>query len=235
VLLISSILALFLWHNHRPSTAPKSVPPSVRESEGFVPLFNGKDLAGWEMASGDPKAWHVADGTMMFNLTDPPRQRGWLVTERDYTDFLLRFEFQLSPGGNSGIGLRMWPGSPKPLEIQLQDDTFPGFAGQGPNERTGALYGVAGGPGTGVGLRALGEWNQMEIEVRGWRLRVAVNGKAALEARLNEDSIVRFLDGAPPAGGRIGLQHWLGSVRFRSLEVKELPGLEAASTQRENP
>jgi serine/threonine protein kinase len=235
VLLISGMIVLLFWHDHRPSTAPKSVAPIVREIEGFVPLFNGKDLAGWEPASGDPKAWHVADGTMLFNLTDPPRQRGWLVTERDYTDFLLRFEFQLSPGANSGIGLRMWPGSSKPLEIQIQDDTFPGFAGQAPNERTGALYGVAGGPGAGVGLRAMSEWNQMEIELRGWHLRVVVNGKTALETRLNDDSMYRFLEGAPPAGGRIGLQHWLGSVRFRKLEVKELSGLEAVATKRGNP
>ncbi|HZV07987.1 MAG TPA: family 16 glycoside hydrolase [Gemmataceae bacterium] len=235
VLLFTSILVLALWHNKRPTTAPKSVPPIVREREGFVPLFDGKDLAGWEMARGDPAVWRVVDGTMVFTLTDPPRQRGWLVTERDYTDFLLRFEFQLSPGANSGIGLRMWPGSPKPLEIQIQDDTFPGFAGQGPNERTGALYGVAGGPGTGVGLRALGEWNQMEIDLRGWLLRVAVNGKAALETRLNDDRVFRFLDGAPPAGGRIGLQHWLGSVRFRNLEMKDLSRMEDAAIKRENP
>jgi serine/threonine protein kinase len=250
---LAGVLVLVFRPHSTPTTAPRSAPPitsksaavpprpqpnpphpvlPVPDAEGFVPLFNGKDFSGWGMISN---VWHVADGTMFFTLTDPPRQRGWIVTQHDYTDFLLRFEFQLSPGANSGVGLRMWPGSPKPLEIQIQDDSFPAFAGQGPNERTGALYGVAGSPGTEVGLRALGEWNQMEIELRGWRLRVAVNGKAVMETRLNDDSVFRYLDGAPPAGGRIGLQHWLGSVRFRKLEIKDLSDTKEASTKRENP
>jgi serine/threonine protein kinase len=235
VLLLASMLLLLVWQSKLPTTAPKSAPPLVRESKGFGPLFDGIDLAGWETASGDPNAWHVANDTMAFTLTDSPRQRGWLVTKRDYTSFQLRFEFQLSPGANSGVGLRMWPGSPKPLEIQIQDDTFPGFARQGEKERTGALYGVAGSPGTGVGLHALGEWNQMEIELIGWRLRVAVNGKQTLETQLNGDAVFHYLDGAPPASGRIDLQHWLGSVRFRSLEIKDLSGAEGASTKRANP
>ncbi len=221
------VLLLFLgvgvfWAVRHRSTPnwPETVPPIVRE-DGFAPLFNGNDLSGWEMVSGDPTVWRVTDGAMGFALTDPARQRGWLVTERDYTDFLLRLEFEVSPGASSGIGLRMWPGSPKPLKIQIQDETFPAFAGQAQKERTGALYGIAGSPGTGVGLRAPGEWNQMEIELRGWRLRVAINGRATLETRLNDDSVFRYLDGAPPVSGRIGLQHGLGSVRFRKVEIKE--------------
>jgi serine/threonine protein kinase len=213
-------VGVFLAARHRPTPVwPENISPIVRE-DGFVPLFNGKDLSGWETASGDLTVWRVTDGAMGFALTEPARQRGWLVTERDYTDFLLRLEFEVSPGAGSGIGLRMWPGSPKPLKIQIQDETFPAFAGQAQRERTGALYGIAGSPGTGVGLHTPG-WNQMEIELRGWRLRVAVNGRATLETRLNDDSVFRYLDGAPPASGRIGLQHGLGSARFRNVKIKD--------------
>jgi hypothetical protein len=248
------VLVFLLWPKSRvTSAAPKTAPP-IRREPSFVPLFNGKDLSGWETASGDPAVWRIeetvvgqirVDGdptvhpmTMfatIFTLNDSPRQRGWLLTERDYTDFLLRLKFQIvTPGSQSGIGLRMWPGSPKPLKIPIQDETFPAFAAHPPAERTGALYGVAGSPGAGVGLNALHEWNHMEIESRGWHLRVLVNGKATLETRLNDDKVFRYLDGAPPASGRIGLQHWLGSVRFRDLEIKDLSGLDDA-VKRENP
>jgi len=222
---------------HVPNVSPlPNAPHPVQlmpAANGFVPLFNKENLSGWEAASGDPGVWFVVLGkTMAFNVTDPPRQRGWLVTERDYTDFLLRFEFSLTPGSNSGVGLRMWPGSPKPLEIQIQDDTFPAFAAHRPTERTGTLYGLAGRPAE---LRPLGEWNQMEIELRGWSLRVAVNDKETLQIRLNDDEVVRYLDGAPPAGGRIGLQNQRGCVRFRRLEVKDLSRAEDSPAKSEKP
>jgi hypothetical protein len=214
-------------------------PAAVAEKEataargGFEPLFNGTDLfADWEVASGDPAVWRAEGGVMGFTLTDTPRQHGWLLTRRDYTDFLLRFEFQLAPGANSGVAVRTWPGCPKPLEIQIQDDTFPEYAAQGPLERTGALFRLAGRPAK---LRPLGSWNRMEVELRGWSLRVAVNGEETLHLLLNEDRVFRYLDGAPPASGRIGLQHWRGSVRFRELEVIDLSAPQADPARRDNP
>ncbi|MHB1424261.1 MAG: protein kinase domain-containing protein [Gemmataceae bacterium] len=230
-----AVLVILNWPRSPSSSTPKSIAPIVREVP-FESLFNGHDLSGWEAASGNPAVWNVKDGAMIFTVTDPPRQHGWLVTQRDYTDFLLRFEFQIaSAGASSGVGLRMWPGSPKPLKIQIRDDSFAAFSARGPNVRTGALFGVTGSPRTGVGLRPLGEWNQMEIELRGWQLRVAVNGKETLQTMLNDDSVFRYLDAAPPSSGRIGLQHWLGHMRFRKLELKDLSVLEDASPKEENP
>jgi serine/threonine protein kinase len=223
IALLLGVGGFLFWLKSSSSSGSKSMPPIVRE-DGFVPLFNGNDLSGWETIGGDPTVWRANEGAMSFTLTDPARQRGWLVSQRDYTDFLLRFEFRLTPGARSGVGLRMWPGAPRTLMISIQDETFPAFAALEAKERTGALSGIAASPGTGVGLRSLGEWNQMEIELRGWRLRVAVNGKDTLETRLNDDSVFRYLDGAPPAGGRIGFQNGLGSVSFRSVGIKDLSG-----------
>jgi predicted Ser/Thr protein kinase len=231
VVLLCAALVLLLRPKGPVSSAPETA-TAIHPENGFLPLFNGENLSGWEAASGDAGVWRVADNAMIFRLTDPLRQRGWLVTERDYTDFLLRLEFQLSPGASSGVGLRTWPGSPKVLKIQIQDDAFPAFAAHGAKQRTGALYEVAESVATGTGLRTLGEWNQMEIELRGWRLRVTVNGKNTLETRLNDDAVFRYLDGAPPSSGRIGLQHWLGSVRFRSLQIKDLSGADDTSARR---
>ena len=230
VLLLAGLFVLLLKFNKPSAGNPPSQPAKAGTANGSMPLLHANESSDWELGSGDPTVWSAADGAMVFNLSDPPRQRGWLVTRRDYTDFRLRFEFQLQPGAKSGIGLRMWPGSPKPLEIQIQDDTFPAFAGQRPLERTGTLHGLAGRPAE---LHPLGEWNQMEIELRGWSLRVAVNDKESLRIQLNDDRVFRYLDGAPPAGGRIGLQHGLGSARFRKLEIKDLTEDENEAPNRE--
>src|SRR3954452_12032705 len=69
---------------------------------GFVPLFDGKSLEGWRRIGGKPEAWSVEDG----KLVSLGEGGGWLATQRTYADFVLRFEFRLSPESNSGIYLR---------------------------------------------------------------------------------------------------------------------------------
>ena len=67
---------------------------SAKDEEGFMPLFNEKDLTGW---TGDTVGHRFKDGILM---ADP---RGNLYTEAQYSDFILRFEFKLTPGANNGI------------------------------------------------------------------------------------------------------------------------------------
>jgi len=86
----------------------------------------------------------VEDGELV-NRVDGKR-RGWLLTERDYGDFILRLEFQFASGQTAGHLPRrsrrgiQFPGSPLNPEIQLQDDSFPGYANHQRVQRTGALY-----------------------------------------------------------------------------------------------
>jgi serine/threonine protein kinase len=244
--LLVGVIALLAWSRApaHPESAPAGTPPVDRQiqqapgtpahapASDFVPLFNGIDLSHWSAASGDPTVWRVRDGAMICTVTDPPRQRGWLLTRRDYTDFLLQLEFQLSAGASSGVALRTWPGAVKPLEIEIKDDTFPAYAGLDASEHTGTLFHVAGQPAQ---LQPVGQWNRMEIELRGWSLPVAVNDRETLRLSLLEDRVFRYLEGAPPASGRLGLQHGQGSVRFRKVEVKDLSRTPEAPGQEENP
>ncbi|HJZ56689.1 MAG TPA: DUF1080 domain-containing protein [Gemmataceae bacterium] len=142
-----------------------------------------------------------------------------LPCDRDYADFVLRPEYQLSPGANSGVALRMPPKAPKQLEVQIADDSaVPPMSA--PFEFTGSLYGVK--------LEHLaqpnppGEWNRMEIELKGRSLRVMVNDQETTQVSLDEPAVAKFLGGPAPAGGRIGLQGWHGSARFRNIELQEL-------------
>ena len=66
----------------------------------FKPLFNGRDLSGWEGVTSDARAsWKVEDGAIVCT----GHQGTWLRSKERYGDFNLRFEYRLRPGGNSGI------------------------------------------------------------------------------------------------------------------------------------
>jgi hypothetical protein len=71
-----------------------------------VPLFNGKDTSGWVQVL-DSK-WVVEDGVLLARQDPKGRRDGesWLITEKDYTDFLLAVKFRVTPAGNSGVFLR---------------------------------------------------------------------------------------------------------------------------------
>src|SRR5262249_2730522 len=72
------------------------------DEDGFVSLFDGKSLDGWRRFGGKADAWAVADGL----LVSVGEGGGWLGTGADHADFVLRLEFRLTRGSNSGVYLR---------------------------------------------------------------------------------------------------------------------------------
>ncbi|MHC5538321.1 family 16 glycoside hydrolase [Singulisphaera rosea] len=197
---------------------------------GFHPLFNGQDLAGWVVDSGDPDAWHVEDGELVVDGRAP--NSGWIHTDRDYADFILKLEFKTSEGANSGLAFRSISGenyisgksSGLPPQIQITDDFHPDRdARLHPIKRCGALYDLAiNRPAT---LNPVGTWNTMRLEVKGRFVRVQVNGHSVLETDLIKYlGKSRQFPGIQRQSGRIGLENWIGQVRFRNIEIKELAG-----------
>ena len=86
-----------------PAVPAPTTPPALSAP---VPLFNGRDTAGWVQVL-DSK-WTVEDGVLLARQDPKGRRDGesWLVTEKDFTDFLLAVKFRVTPGGNSGVFLR---------------------------------------------------------------------------------------------------------------------------------
>lgn len=201
-----------------------------------VPLFpQDGPPAGWlvrewfdlaKEAPGDTQ-WTVKDGVLQ-----PGTRRGtWLVSEREYGDFVLEFEIKLTALGNSGVALRTpLKGDPAfdALEIQFADFRYNTAAK--PSELTGGVY-RAIAP-TRQAYRPT-EWNRARIEVRGSRLKVRVNGETVQDVDLDRFATpVERHDGtlAPPIKdrprrGRIGFQHlsrnnepiWIRNARIREL------------------
>jgi hypothetical protein len=194
-----------------------------RDSAGFVELINGKDLSNWQ---GAVDSYEVANGSIVCK----PGKGGDLLTKDEYEDFLLRVEFKLPPAGNNGIALRTPLGghsSSDGLELQVIDSD--GYNAAHPNEPLlpyqyhGSLYHCVGAK-HGF-LRAVGEWNFEEIEVRGQTIKVTLNGTKILDVDI--DKLDRSQIAHPPKGldrrkGHIGLAGHTDPVQFRSFTVKRL-------------
>jgi hypothetical protein len=201
-----------------------AAPPGDKDSSaGFVPLFNGKDLSGWAVHDGKMDAWGAEDGLLFVKGGGG----GWLMTEREYGDFVLRLEFKLPKGGNSGVALRA-PREGNPayagMEIQLLDDPWYKDrenykSGIRPVQLTGAIYDVVA-PSKDA-TKPAGEWNTMRITAKGRRITVELNGVKTVDADLDEQKAhFERHPGLLREKGHLGLQSHDGRVEFRNLLVK---------------
>jgi hypothetical protein len=190
--------------------------------EGFVSLYNGDDLAGWEVTDGKLEAWK-ADGEILSCVAEGG---GWLRTKKQYSDFILKLDYRIPAGGNSGVGLRLPPeGLPHEagMEIQILDDDADQHKDLKPAQYTGSIYyQVASKRGA---AKPAGEWNSYEISCRGPLVKVVLNGETVAEASL--DKYVTGEGGHPaladrPEIGAIGLQSHGSKVEFRNVAIKDL-------------
>lgn len=202
---------------------PVPAPPQVGdEAEGFTPLFNGRDLTGW---TGNVDGYAVENGAIVVH---PERSGGNLYTEKEYSDFVLRFEFKLTPAANNGIGVR----APRQgdaayvgMEIQVLEDGSPVYWGLEPYQYHGSVYGTV--PAKRGVLRPVGEWNAEEITLKGRRVTVVVNGTTIVDADLDEASRGGTMDhkehpGLARTSGAIGFLGHGSIVAFRNLRLREL-------------
>jgi len=199
-------------------TIPKPEEPGPFD-EGFVPLFNGRDLDGW---TGDTDGYVVEDGKIIC------RPGGNLYTEKEYSDFALRFEFKLTPGANNGLGIRApleGDAAYVGMEIQILDNTADGYKDLKPYQYHGSIYGVV--PAGRGYLKPVGEWNFEEVIARGNLITVNLNGTTIVDADIREASTPETMDGRPHPGlkrttGHIGFLGHGSPVEFRNIRIKEL-------------
>ena len=98
-----------------------AAPRAGADEAGFQPLFDGKTLDGWQGARG---GYDIVDG----ELRTKPGTGGNLLTVEEFGDFILRFEFRLTPGANNGLGIRAparGDAAFQGMEVQILDDGHP--------------------------------------------------------------------------------------------------------------
>lgn len=190
------------------------------DKEGYRSIFNGKDFTGWSGPTGRNR---VVDGEIHSNT-------GTIYTSDTYKDFAVRFEFKLPPGGNNGLAIR-YPGKGDTAyvgmcELQVLDNTHPGYAGLKPHQFHGSVYGMA--PALRGYLRPAGEWNYQTVTVRGHRITVELNGSVINDADLAKADPATFMYDAAKFKGRMRTEGHFGlaghgkPIAYRNLFIKQL-------------
>lgn len=190
---------------------------------GFVSLFNGKDLTGWSLFTKKGSGYKVENGVLVC----PEDGGGNLLTEKEYSDFVLKLEFKLTPGGNNGVGLRAPMAGDvaySGMEIQILDQEHERYKGKlQPWQLTGSIYNVV--PAKGDALKPVGEWNQYEITAKGPQVKIVLNGKTVVDADLStvkDPEILKKHPGIQRKSGRVGFLGHNTRVEFRNIQIKEL-------------
>jgi hypothetical protein len=180
---------------------PRSSLSTAELDDGWISLFDGRTLFGWQ-ANSDMN-WSVHDGVIRADRGKP----GLLLTTFELADYEFRCDYCLEKGGNSGVFLRtpFLPKNPAKDCYELNMcDSHPAFL-------TGSIVGRKKAQGT---FRGEGEWMTMSARVEGNRIT----------ARLNGQPVVDFTDDSPERlrVGRIGLQMNGGAVEFRNMCLRPL-------------
>jgi hypothetical protein len=210
-------------------------PVAQQDGDGFVPMFNGKDLTGWVSVNGAPGTFFVKDNQIITT----GRPTGYLRTDKQYENFIAEFDWMHIPNkpgevGNSGFFVWADPipaigsGYTRGIEVQvLVNLTYKNKQGEITATSQGDLFSIWGAtcvperPHPDGWARCLpsenhckgeGEWNHYRVEANDGVIKLAVNGH-----------FVSSVSKCTPRKGYLALESEGSECRFKNLKIKELP------------
>jgi hypothetical protein len=210
------------------------------KKEGWKLLFDGTTLQGWHTYGKKTvgSAWKVSDGSIALDASEKSSYQtkggGDIVTDREYENFDLKLDWKISPKGNSGILFDVkedpkysetWYTGP---EMQVLDNDGHDD-GKIKKHRAGDLYDLISSSTEPV--KAVGEWNHVEIKLNKARLELFMNGVNVVSTTMWDDhwwelvkgsKFVKMPDFTKYKSGRIALQDHGGDVWFRNIKIREL-------------
>ncbi|WP_422931047.1 family 16 glycoside hydrolase [Singulisphaera sp. PoT] len=188
--------------------------PAYVETAGFVPLFNGKDLTGWE---GDKKLWSAKDG--ILTGTSPGLDHNdFLATEQSYGDFVLKLTFRLTGQEDSNSGVQFRSERIPGHEMRgYQADIGKGYWGSLYDESRRNKVLVQGDEKAVKGLN-MGGWNEYVVKAIGNKITLTLNGVTSVKYTEEDPTIARE--------GKIAVQIHAGGplkIEFKDVLIQPLP------------
>ena len=184
---------------------------AIAADDGWVSLFNGKDLTGWQNArnAAAENKWKAEDGTLTNTATG--HDGNDIATVDKFKDFELKIEYKTVKDGNSGVYLR------GRQELQVLDS-----AGKNPPSKTddGSIYDQF--PPKVNATKPVGEWNTLEVTYVGDLITAKLNGQAIHDKQQVTKVTGGALPGAVDDPGPLMLQGNHGKVWYRNIMIKPL-------------
>ena len=214
------------------------------QKQGWVLLFDGKTSNGLRGVNKDhfPTGWEIVDGTLHCKESGQgeagAQDGGDILTTKDYKNFIMKLEWKISEGGNSGIfylgkEVADWPIYRTAPEMQVLDNVKhpDALLGKDGNRQAGSLYDLI--PAKPQNAKAVGEWNSAEIMVYDGTVVHKQNGAVVLEYHLWTDDWNKLVAESKfpalnpdwanvPKSGVIALQDHGDDVWYRNIKLKEL-------------
>ena len=195
------------------------------KKEGFKVLFDGTNMHHW---TGNTAEYVTENGNMVINPKSDKGSGGNLFTKEEFSDFVFRFEFQLTPGGNNGLGIRSpitGDAAYKGMELQILDNDAPIYKDLQVYQYHGSIYGTI--PAKRGFLKPVGQWNYQEVIVNGPKIKVILNGTVILDADITDARKNGAADGKDHPGllrdsGHIGFLGHGSPLKFRNIRIKDL-------------
>ena len=192
------------------------------KKQGFVSLFDGSNLDQWV---GNKKGYLIEEGALVAH---PELGGGNIYTKDEFADFEYRFEFQLTPSANNGLGIRApltGDAAYVGMELQILDNEAEMYKNLQPYQYHGSVYGVV--PAKRGYLKPTGEWNQQEVIVKGNKVKVILNGQVIMDTDIVEavkgnEKVQKDHPGLKNKTGHIGFLGHGDVVRFRNIRIKTL-------------
>jgi hypothetical protein len=218
------------------ATPPNELTPAEKKA-GWRLLFDGRTTSGWrgfKKADFPKDRWVVKEGALAHVKSAGADDHGGadIVTTDTFSEFDLRFDWRISPAGNSGLKYFVTEEREGPIahEYQVLDDAGHPDGKVGPHRQTAAFYDVLA-PAAGKPTRPIGEWNESRVLVRGTHVEHWLNGSRVLEYELGSPEVKaaiaksKFKDVAgfgTRIDGHILLQDHGDEVAFRNLKILSL-------------
>jgi hypothetical protein len=193
------------------------------QKEGYKILFDGTNMYEWQ---GNLVDYSINDGCIV--LTPSKGSGGNLYTKKEFANFVIRFEFLLTPAANNGLGVRTpltGDAAYAGMELQILDNEHPVYANLADYQYHGSVYGII--PAKRGFLKPVGEWNYQEVIANGDEFKITLNGEVILNGNIRD----AVKNGTPDKREHPGLFNKTGHiaflghgsvVKFRNIRIKEL-------------